>query len=79
MTAPRRDWFSVGADHDRAAVEAAILDLRWRALPCDMPAMPGLGVKEAIRQLRMPNVSHVAHGHGGPELVGLKNHGFVTR
>lgn len=37
--------------------------LEWHELPYTMAAMPGMGIKEAIKQLNIPKVSHVACSH----------------
>jgi hypothetical protein len=59
-----RNWTKVGADHSRTAVERAILTLEWREIPkegtLEAPMGPGEGIKAAIRELKIPRVSHVA-------------------
>jgi len=53
-----------GANLSRAAVERAIRTIEWREIPkggsLEAPAMPGLGIKAAIQELRIPKVSHIA-------------------
>lgn len=56
-----------GASLDRATVMLAIDNLEWRAIPkggtLEAPFMPGEGIKAAIKELRIPKVSHVAWSH----------------
>jgi hypothetical protein len=71
----RRDWTEIGKREliekregerepiNQTEVEAAILNIEWQAVPCNLAMGPGLGIKEAIKQLRIPNVSHVADSH----------------
>ncbi len=60
----REDWLSVGREEwagTQDRIRAAAAALEWRLLPVeDAPAMPGLGIKAAIEQLRLPRVSRVA-------------------
>ena len=37
--------------------------LNWLDIPCDLPAMPGLGIKEVIKELRIPKVYQVAYSN----------------
>jgi hypothetical protein len=70
-----RTWTKVGTEVvgapldegciiDRSAVVRAIGSLEWQEIPkggkLEAPAMPGLGISAAIKQLRIPKVSHVA-------------------
>lgn len=64
-----RDWMKVGAEHsdgehNRARLGAAFAGLVWQEIPVggslEMPMMQGEGIKAAIRELRLPKVSHVA-------------------
>lgn len=58
-----RTWTSVGKEHTEGKeVELAEIfgRMEWQKLPCTMAAMPGMGIKEAIKQLQIPKVSHVS-------------------
>lgn len=57
-----RTWTKVGEKHNRATVERAIENIEWRELrgTIEVPMMQGEGIKAAIRELRIPRVSHVA-------------------
>lgn len=64
----KRTWTSVGAKYnatDRQKTRlAGVFDrLQWQAIPCDMAAMPGMAIKTAIQELRIPKASHVASSH----------------
>ena len=50
--------------------------LKWQAIPCEMAAMPGMGIKEVIKQLHIPKVSHVSASHelAPYGLMGIKAH-----
>jgi hypothetical protein len=49
---------------DQAAVVRAIGTVEWQEIPeggtISVAMMPGEGIKEAIKQLRIPKVSHIA-------------------
>jgi hypothetical protein len=70
-----RTWTKVGEDLvgspiddetilDRGAVCRAIDRLQWMEIPkegtLEVAMMPGLGIKESIKELRIPKVSHIA-------------------
>lgn len=72
-----RTWTNVGAEHTegepaRKKIANVIKGIEWRTVPCDMAAMPGLAIKELIKLLRLPKVSHVADSHE------LAPYGFVA-
>lgn len=77
-----RTWTRIGEAHsqDQHAQLGAILDgLTWRAIPpggAEVAAMPGLAMRAAIRELRLPQVSHYAISHDlAPYgLYGLRAH-----
>ncbi|KKK93893.1 hypothetical protein LCGC14_2688350 [marine sediment metagenome] len=59
----KRTWTQVGIEHtqDRQEEIAGMIDrLDWQTIPCTMAMMPGEGIKAVIKELRIPNVSHVA-------------------
>jgi hypothetical protein len=66
---PRRDWTQVGkeagysgTEEADAKISAAIERLQWLEVESnrEVPAMPGMAINEAIKQLRMPKVTHYA-------------------
>jgi hypothetical protein len=57
----KRNWTTVGDGVvSRERIERAIASLEWQAIPVELGAGQGLGIKHAIRELRIPKVSHVA-------------------
>jgi len=61
-----RTWTNIGKEHSEQRHDelGAMFDrMDWQELPCSIGMMPGLAIKEAIKQLRIPKVSHVAHSH----------------
>ena|SRR5271156_1972938 len=72
----QRTWTKVGEEiythtledgeerADRGRIERAIEAIQWREIPkvgtLEAPFMPGEGIKAAVKQLRIPKVSHVA-------------------
>lgn len=44
----------------RRTVEAAIDELDWKVPPKRLPALPGMGIKACIKELRIPKVSQIA-------------------
>jgi len=68
----RIDWTEIGkargqseTKKQRAQIRGAMEAIEWQEIPTDgasleMGFMPGEGIKAAIRQLRLPDVSHVA-------------------
>lgn len=58
----QRNWTQNGEKEgfERSKIEAAIFSLEWQALPVELGMMPGEGIKAAIKELRIPRVSHVA-------------------
>ena len=61
-----RTWTEVGKEHTATKEQeiGAILDrMEWQTIPCTMGAMQGMGIKEAVKQLGIPKVSHVADSH----------------
>lgn len=74
-----RTWTEVGKNHtdNKQGKIGAMLDrLEWHSLPYTMGAMPGMGIKEAIKQLKLPKVSHVSCSHelAPYGLLGVKAH-----
>lgn len=66
MTLIKRTWTDVGKGYTtgkHAKIGAMFDRMEWQKLPCTMGMMPGEGIKEAIKQLRIPKVSHVASSH----------------
>lgn len=75
----KRTWTNVGKGHTEGKEEEIaemINRLEWKPIPCDMPAGPGLGIKEVIKQCRIPKVSEVAYSHelAPYGLMGVKAH-----
>ena len=62
----QRDWTKVGEqariEHGipQAKIEAAIEAMEWQLVPCQMAMGPGMAIKEAVKSLHIPKVSHVA-------------------
>ena len=57
-----RNWTDIGKPYTQGneAMIGEYLDrLVWRNLPVTLPMMQGLGINEAIRRLRLPNVQRV--------------------
>ncbi len=74
-----RTWTEVGKEHteNKHGEISAIIDrMEWHGLPYTMGAMPGMGIKEVIKQLGIPKVSHVAISHelAPYGLMGVKAH-----
>ena len=62
----RRTWTTVGKEHTEGKKKelGEIFDrMEWHNLPHSMGMGPGMGIKEAIKQLRIPKVSQVADSH----------------
>lgn len=66
----QRNWTSIGSDYNASDEQkhklSTIFDqLEWQEIGKELilPAMPGLGIKTAIRELELPGVSHVALSH----------------
>lgn len=57
-------WEECGVTMTQERVARAIEDIEWREIPkggtLEAPAMPGMGIQETIKQLRIPKVSHIA-------------------
>ena len=64
--ASKRTWTNIGAEYSeehRGRLARAFDSLEWQALPIECGMLPGEGIKHAIREFRMPKVSHVAISH----------------
>ncbi len=64
MSPTQRTWTVVGKEYTEGKEEeiaAAAVEMPWQTMPCEMAMMPGLGIKEAIKQLRLPKVTRVGH------------------
>lgn len=75
----KRTWTSVGKKHTEgreAEIGEMFNQLKWQKIPCTMAAMPREGIKVAIKELRLPKVSHVASSHelAPYGLMGIKAH-----
>lgn len=57
-----RNWTQIGQAEgfSKGRIEAAILNMEWTTIPKTMPMSQGLGIKAAIKELRIPKVSHIA-------------------
>ena len=82
---PRRDYTNVGkaagytgTEEADAKINAAIERLKWLDVENnrEVAAMPGMAIKEAIKQLKIPKVSHYAISHelAPYGLVGIRGH-----
>ena len=63
----QRTWTEAGrsyTDERRWEWEKAIREIEWLGLPEKLPAMPGLAIQSAIRELKIPNVSNIGINHG---------------
>lgn len=74
-----RTWTQVGREHTegkRKELSEMFNRLEWQAIPCEMAAMPGEGIKAAIKELKIPKVSHVAASHelAPYGLMGIRAH-----
>jgi hypothetical protein len=51
----------------RSRIESAIASITWQEIPkhgsISLPAMQGEGIKAAIREFRIPKVSHIAYSN----------------
>ena len=59
----KRTWTNVGKEHTEGKeveLNEIFNRMEWHELPYTMGAMPGMGIKEAIKQFKIPKVSHVA-------------------
>lgn len=57
-----------GTDEQKAIIQKAAADLEWIGMPkkgesLSLPMMPGEGIKGAIKELKIPRVSHIAISH----------------
>jgi len=80
-----RDWMKIGQAHyateeSKARLIAAAEAITWQEIPpggsLEMPMCQGLAIKEAIKALRLPKVSHVAESSAlAPyALLGIRAH-----
>jgi len=60
-----RNWTKIGKDYTEGKEDrvGAIFDRMEWSMPESMAMMPGLGIKECIKQLRLPKVTNVAVSH----------------
>ena len=67
----RTDWMKIaveynGAEEQKERIQGIISRMDWLRVPgpgeppLEMAMMPGMGIKSAIKELRIPHVSHVA-------------------
>ena len=59
----KRTWTEVGEKYTRdkqGDIAAMIERMEWRTLPCEMGMGPGMAIKEAIKDFKIPKVSRVA-------------------
>lgn len=69
--APVRRWFNAGTPYtgapaQRAAVEAALPQIRWQPLPARLGYCQGVAVQTLIREFRIPHVDAVGEGAVNP-------------
>ncbi len=74
-----RTWTEIGKEYTKdneKAIEGMIDRLKWQELPCETSFMAGEGIKEAIKQFKIPNVSHIAESSEMAPygLYGIKAH-----
>lgn len=59
------NWTKAGEpdvpEDGRASFLALCESIEWRAVPCDLPAMPGEACRAMRDELRLPRVTHVAY------------------
>ena len=65
MTTMQRTWTQVGSEYNatdaqKERLSKAFNRMEWQAPEGDGPMIPVLGINEAIRELRLPKVSHVS-------------------
>jgi hypothetical protein len=81
----KRDWTNVGrkegysgTPETDAKISKAIERLKWMEVEShrEVAMMPGMAINEAIRQLRIPKVSHYAVSHelAPYGFVGIRGH-----
>ncbi len=75
----KRTFTQVGKEHSEGKEEeldAMFERLEWPSIPCTLPMCLGLGLKEVIKELRIPKVDQVAYSHelAPYGLMGLKAH-----
>ena len=59
----KRTWTEIGQEYtlDKKEVIAAMIErMDWRTLPCEMGMGPGMAIKEAIKDFKIPKPSRVA-------------------
>lgn len=60
----QRTFTTIGKDYNRESVRSRLVNvinsIEWQSLPCELGMMPGEGIKQTIKQFRIPKVSHVA-------------------
>ena len=59
----KRTWTEVGkvyTEGKQDAISRHIDGMEWQEVPCTVGMAPGEGIKEAIKELRIPKVSHIA-------------------
>lgn len=61
-----RYWTKVGQEFTKnlqKEISEIIEHVEWKALPCEMAAMPGLAIKEAIKFFHIQKVARVGTSH----------------
>lgn len=75
-----RTWTEVGEHYSKGAnrkkIERYIEALEWQPVPCTVGMMPGMAIKEAVKEFRIPKVSHIAISHEMAPLgfYGIRGH-----
>lgn len=69
----QRNWTTVGAELEldpearrtpsREEYARLFADLEWEPVTGEKPMLPGLAIKEAIKELRIPKVTRIAISH----------------
>lgn len=66
----RIDWLENGKSRGetdtpqgQARIIQAMAEIEWQELPLQAPMMAGIAINEAIKQLKLPRVTHIAISH----------------
>jgi hypothetical protein len=77
---PERYWTTVGRRYSKgksgkAKVTRLAKGLRWQKVPVELGFLPGENIKQVIRDLKIPKVTHVAvNGMGPLGFYGIRGH-----
>ena len=76
---PRIDWMNTGKEYwdgNQDKIKKFISEVSWKEIPCTMAFCQGEAIKETIKQLKIPKVSHVCDSHEMAPfgLIGIRGH-----